>query len=207
MLSSATHTRHDSALRSPLTGSQAGCMARTTDPRTKEIARKLTRIARRKDVSQNKLAEAGGIKPTQWSGVIHGRAGISLERLFDVAAHLGMTIDVVESSADHPTLVGSVVESGLLEVSGSWALPGLVEIETPFAEFLQGDRLLLVPGSFTSGAWMAVKGPDDRTKLWKGAERASLSVLVSVIGESLIFDPSLHQIVAVAEELRRGLKP
>lgn len=66
---------------------------KTPDPRTVTLAKQITEIALKRGISQNKLSAAAGIKPNQWSALLHGRSGISDEKLHKADAFLGRSGD------------------------------------------------------------------------------------------------------------------
>jgi len=182
----------------------AASMARTLpDQRTVILAKQINEIALRRGYSQSKLAAAAGVLPQQWSALLHGRSGISNEKLQAAAAEVGAVLALLEPNETKPAFLGSVGAGGRVMLHGTdKALPAYVEVDEACGEWQAGDEVLIVEGPFAIGEQVLMKGPNGLL-FAECIERHGEPRLRSLVGETFDYEPALHTIIGQVDSFRR----
>lgn len=174
-----------------------------TDPRTVILAKQITEIALRKGLSQNKLTEAAGVKANQWSAVLHGKVGISNERLHNAAAEVGAVLALMLPDDERPAFLGTVTTGGRVHLQGTdRVLPAYIAVDEACGDWRAGDEVLIVEGGFAPGEQLLIEGPNGLF-FADAFERNGEPRLKSMQGESFDFEPSLHRVIGVVDSFKR----
>lgn len=196
--------------RAPLSRASVGAMndrkkpddRRKPDSRTVTLAKQINTLALAKGQSQNELTAAAGVRPQQWSALLHGRSGIGDARLHNVAAAAGTVLVLAAVSDERPALLGVANARGRVTMTGTTKLPAYVEVAEACGEYQEGDEVLVVEGSYAVGERLLVDGPSG-LMFADAFERNGEKKLRTLMGETLDYDPSLHTIIGVEDGFRR----
>lgn len=154
----------------------------------------------RKGWSRADLGRAVGIDAPQISNILNGKQGLSIERLLNFYRVLGMAMLVREGDPLHPVRLGTISGTGRLMADfKDISFPGYVEIGPraigPYGPGMQ--VWLKASNDFAPGRWVLV-ARDDGHDLVRCDQRGDTRVLVTSSGDSLMYEPERHSIVAVS---------
>lgn len=170
----------------------------SVDPRVRALATEIDKLREKRGMSRGALARASGVHATQMSHFLNGNVGVSVERMMDILRAVGAAMLVAPSDEARPLLLGIVDKSGRLMTDlDALVLPGMVEIEGELGPFHPGDQVHLGEASgFSAGRWVLIARDDGSHDLVLCEERAQARVLVTALGDAVLYEPRRHHIVA-----------
>ena len=172
------------------------------DPRTVSLAKQINSLGLSSGQSQNQLTDAAGIKPQQWSALLHGRSGIGDAKLHNIAAAAGTTLVLARVDNDRPAFIGTASAGGRVTMTGTMKLPAFVEVTEACGDYQPGDEVIIVEGDYKAGERLLIAGP--RGLLFADAfERNGEQRLRTLAGETFDFDPTLHMVIGIEDGFRR----